>query len=247
MTESQPRQKQLASETRGADDYNSKWEKSWAAGLPPGSGFDASRSSPALLKLLRSNPEIASGKSVLIPGCGRGYDLATFLQAGARQAIGLELSPTAASEANAYLSSLPDFREEGQCYFGLANVHQGNFLAPLSQEVGCSLQGGADVGFDYTFLCALQRDMHSMWAASWAANIRPGGELVTLMFPVVERMTSSDVGAPWPLTLQRYSQLLLPEFELISMGKVPDGDSHPGREGREWMGRWRRAAAAANP
>ncbi|MEW5310344.1 MAG: hypothetical protein WDW38_002154 [Sanguina aurantia] len=244
MTESQPRLNQLASVTRGADEYNSRWENYWAAGLPPGSAFDASRSSPALLKLLRNNPEIASGKSVLIPGCGRGYDLATFLQAGARQATGLELSTTAAAEANAYLSSLPDFREGGQCYFGLANVRQGNFLQPLKDVVGCSLQGGADVGFDYTFLCALQRDMHSKWAASWAASIRPGGELVTLMFPIVEQMTSSDMGTPWPLTLERYSQLLLPEFELISMVKVPEGDSHPGREGREWMGRWRRAAAA---
>lgn len=143
--------------------------------------------------------------------CRRGYDLATFLQAGASNASGLELSPTAASDANAFLASLPDFQAEGQRFFGLASVHQGNFFDVLEQEgSSTSTQGAYDVGFDYTFLCAIQRDMHHLWASSWAATIKPGGELLTLMFPIAEQMTLSDVGPPWPLTVDLYSKLLLP-------------------------------------
>lgn len=131
------------------------------------------------------------------------------MQAGASKAIGLELSPTATADANTFLTSLPDFQEQGQRFFGLASVQQGDFFDVLKQE-GSSEQGGFDVGFDYTFLCALQRDMHHLWARSWAATIKPGGELITLMFPIAEQMTMSDTGPPWPLTVELYSQLLLP-------------------------------------
>lgn len=120
----------------------------------------------------------------------------------------MELSPTAIADATAYLTSLPDFQAEGR-FFGLASVQEGNFFDILKQDAP-SKDGMYDLGYDYTFLCALQRDMHRLWSASWAATIKPGGELLTLMFPVAEQMTLSDTGPPFPLTIDLYSQLLLP-------------------------------------
>lgn len=61
---------QAASVVQGAEEYNGRWEQIWATGLEPGAAFDASGSSPALIGLLRRDPAIASGKSVIIPGCG---------------------------------------------------------------------------------------------------------------------------------------------------------------------------------
>lgn len=53
-----------------AEEHNSRWEKLWATGLEPGAAFDMMGPSPALIKLLRTHPEIALGKSVFVPGCG---------------------------------------------------------------------------------------------------------------------------------------------------------------------------------
>lgn len=132
----------------------------------------------------------------------------------------MELSSTAIADATTYLASLPDFQSEGQRFFGLASVQKGNFFDILKQDAP-STGGGYDLGYDYTFLCALQRDMHRLWGASWAATIKPGGELLTLMFPVFDQMTLSDTGPPFPLTVDLYSQLLLPG-EISSIVKLKD-------------------------
>lgn len=39
-------------------------------------------------------------------------------------------------------------------------------------------------GYDYTFLCALHPSMRQRWAAAWARHLVPGGELVTMVYPV---------------------------------------------------------------
>lgn len=130
------------------------------------------------------------------------------MQAGAHTATGLELSATATLEANAYLASLPDFQQECQRYHGQASVRQGDFFDILNQGGSTAVQ--YQIGYDYTFLCALQRGMHQLWADSWSATIQPGGELITIMFPVVLPVSEADVGPPFPVTPELYSQLLTP-------------------------------------
>jgi hypothetical protein len=44
--------------------------------------FDVGGSSPVLHKLLDSGELDVKGKRVVIPGCGRGYDVVTFAKAG---------------------------------------------------------------------------------------------------------------------------------------------------------------------
>eukprot|EP00967_Tisochrysis_lutea_P008782 scaffold10515_cov17-Tisochrysis_lutea.AAC.1 len=60
-------------------------------------------SAPALIDLLSSGKCDVKDKSVLIPGCGRGYDNATFIRAGAKEAVGLEVAPAAKAAAEEYL------------------------------------------------------------------------------------------------------------------------------------------------
>jgi Thiopurine S-methyltransferase (TPMT) len=84
------------------EDYNSRWENHWKTG-PDGDGlkggqlFDAMKSSPALDSLIVGGTLDLSEKRVFVPGCGRGYDLVTFVKAGAKEALGLELAPSAVS------------------------------------------------------------------------------------------------------------------------------------------------------
>jgi len=83
------------------EEYNSRWEKNWKAG-PDGDGlkqgqlFDAAKSSAALDALiLDGSLGNLSEKRIIVPGCGRGYDLVTFVKAGAKEALGLEVAPSA--------------------------------------------------------------------------------------------------------------------------------------------------------
>ena len=46
------------------------------------------------------------------------------------------------------------------------------------------------------------------WAETWGRWLKPGGELVTLMFPVEPE---GREGPPWPVPLQLYDQLLPPQ------------------------------------
>ena len=64
------------------------------------------------------------------------------------------------------------------------------------------------------FLCALHPSMRARWAPAWARLLRPGGELVTLMFPLPPAAgdggaAAPEAGPPWPLTPQLYRDLLL--------------------------------------
>lgn len=50
-------------------------------------------------------------------------------------------------------------------------------------------------------------EMRQDWAAGWSKLLAPGGELVTMVYPVDPTMTT---GPPWPVTPELYKELLLP-------------------------------------
>jgi methyl halide transferase len=96
-----------------------------------------------------------------------------------------------------------------------------------------------DVGFDYTFFCALSPHMRAKWGPAWHRLLRPGGLLVTLIFPVDEDQNRQ--GPPWPVTPEMYKEALEPYgFTLRSLEKVPNELSHKGRGGREYLAVWER-------
>lgn len=235
---------QIASASSKSDnsmeEYNSRWEKNWKAG-PDGDGlkqgqlFDATKSSAALEALIADGSfglGNLSGKRIFVPGCGRGYDLVTFVKAGAKEVLGLELAPSAVSVASEYIQS------QLASQSSQATVIQGDFFTHKDES-----SQGYDVGYDYTFLCALMPEMRAKWGTSWHRVLRPGGFLVTLIFPVDSEMEQK--GPPWPVTPELYKGLLVGKdglFKLKSLEKVPDEQSHPGRAGKEYMAVWERQA-----
>ena len=115
-----------------------------------------------------------------------------------------------------------------------ATVLQGNFFTYTSPD-----GTGFDVGFDYTFFCALMPKMRDDWGPSWQRILRPGGLLITLIFPVDSSLEQS--GPPWPVNPPLYKQYLLKNgFALRSLEKVPEEQSIPKRAGKEWMAVWER-------
>lgn len=208
-------------------EYSKRWEeKFWGreGGLPQGEAFDAARSSPVLTKLLSSGEVDVKGLRAFVPGCGRGYDVVEFVRQGADVVAGLELAPTAQKEAALYLSEQLTEEESAK-----AQVYAGDFFKWQHHSTS-----SWDVGFDYTFMCALHPDMRSNWAAAWARHLGPGGLLICLAFPVVP--DDGQQGPPWPVSVELYKQLLLPQgFVCEREEAVPPELSHPNRDSKEWL------------
>ncbi|GAX79709.1 hypothetical protein CEUSTIGMA_g7150.t1 [Chlamydomonas eustigma] len=228
---SSKRDTKAAHEDVDLNQYSSRWEAMWSQGIVKGQAFDAGASSPALKNLLSSGKMHLKGLSTLVPGCGRGYDLVTFAAAGAASADGLELSASAVDNAQSYLNEIEAPELTAACH-----LHVGDFYKWQPES------GPYDVGYDYTFCCAMHPSQREDWAVTWSRLIKPGGTLITLIFPV-DSSRDPDVGPPFPLTPELYHKLLpAAGFECVSVEPVPPELSHNGREGKEYLGLWRRSA-----
>jgi len=193
------------------------WEKAWREGR---TGWDAGASAPALVELVERGV-LPTGRA-LVPGCGAGYDVFT-LASDAREVIGLDIAPTAAERFEA-------LREARGVPPAQARIVSADFFAFEADPF--------DVIFDYTFLCALDPSMRPQWAKKMDSLLADGGELVTLIFPAVAEPPLGQ-GPPFPLNPPDVRALLEPlGYEAVELHPV--ARSHPGREGKEHLARWRR-------
>jgi len=208
------------------DEYHSRWEGMWNKGLNPGQGFDAAKASGAFKSALETRLVDVKDKKCFVPGCGRGYDVFELVQHGALSVTGLEIAPSAITAANDYLqqSGVDPYR---------GKVIEGDFFDSTVTTPEY------DVGYDYTFFCALHPSMREDWAKAWARHIKPDGELVTLIFPV--EAEPRDSGPPFCVHPDAYSAVLTANgFLNTYLEKIPDEKSHAGREGKEWFAKWKR-------
>jgi len=192
------------------------WEEHWKTGHTP---WDAERSPPALLDLVSSGT-LPSGR-VLVPGCGAGYDVLTLTSAE-RAVTGLEVAPSA-------LPRFETLRAEAGVPAERATVHHADFFDWEPDAL-------FDLIWDYTFLCAIEPSEREAWAHRVDALLAPGGELVTLIFPVAD--WPAEDHPPYRMSPDLVSSLLSRRFQATLL--EPAARSHPGREGMEWLGRWRR-------
>ena len=152
-------------------------------------------------------------RTVLIPGCGNGYELACLADAG-WDATAIDFSPTAVSRARAQVGPWAGRVVEAD-FFAWQAPH------PL------------DLIYERAFLCAMPPALWPRVAARWAGLLAPGGELAGFFF-----FGSAPKGPPFGIARSALEELLMPHFELIEEGEVVD--SLPVFAGRErWMV-WRR-------
>ena len=196
-----------------------RWFDIWEGGLKPGERFDARSPSPALWKLIQED-KIPNGRA-LIPGCGRGYDVAA-LASPHRYALGIDIVDKAVDDANTYLQSLPDNVRPPT---GQGEVKVRNFFdLPTSK-----LEDKWNFVYDYTFLCALDPSIRKNWAAKMAELVHPNGELLTLVYPISE---TKEGGPPFRVSLQVVRELLEPVgFRSFQLEMLPPHLCHPGRDG----------------
>ena len=163
---------------------------------------------PALQQLIDTGALPARGRA-LVPGCGRGYAVAA-LASPTRHVLGLEISPSGAAVAKAQLA-------------GVCNVAVvvGDFFGPFldaSDPDPAVLAGRYDLIYDCTFLCALLPAQRALWPGRMRQLLRPGGVLVTDVFPVGTHTT----GPPFAMSPQLLRSLLEPAgFSCRSIAVVP--------------------------
>ena len=196
------------------------WQEAWAEKRTP---WDAGQS-PPILEALVAQDVLPHGHA-LVPGCGSGYDVLT-LASPERTVLGLDL----AEGARERFEKLRDSRGIPAEH---AAVRTGNFFEYDHDE-------RFDMVWDYTFLCAIEPEMRDRWVERMHEIIAPSGELVTLIFPVRsidERPPEDAEGPPYPMHPELVRELVEPRFECIELRAVTE--SNEGREGMEWLGRWR--------
>jgi SAM-dependent methyltransferase len=166
---------------------------------------------PAMLgDFLKTNPP--AGK-VLIPGCGTGYEVRAFHEAGWK-VTAIDFSPQAVKQARIELGGLSRF------------VILGDFF---KHDLG---EHRFDLIYERTFLCALPPHLWLAYVKRMAQLLRPGGRLVGLF---VYGETSNS--PPYPLSQAEADELFAADFCLLRC--LPVGDSLPLFAGMERWQEWR--------
>ncbi|KAJ4384822.1 hypothetical protein N0V86_000425 [Didymella sp. IMI 355093] len=149
-------------------------------------------------------------KKVLVPGCGKGYDVALFSAYG-YDAYGLEVSQHAGKAAEAYLASAGPGALEGEYAGKDGGVGKGKAVCLVGDFfddawVAQTGEGGFDVIYDNTFLCALPPSLRPKWAKRISNLLAPNGRLICLEFPT--HKPASSGGPPWSLPPTVHAELL---------------------------------------
>lgn len=79
--------------------------------------------------------------------------------------------------------------------------------------------------------------MRESWGRRMTEIVKPGGHLITLMYPI-DPARARDDGPPFPVDFEAYTSVLQESWDNI-LNVVPN-TSRPNHVGRERLGVWRR-------
>ncbi|KAJ3334157.1 hypothetical protein HDU76_008619 [Blyttiomyces sp. JEL0837] len=178
---------------------NPRWEKAWQENRTQ---WDNGKPHGALLSVLKAYEKDlfkSSPTRVLVPGCGRGYDVIHFSNVRPDViATGLDIAETGVKAAKEYADSVKADPER-------ARFEVQNFFELTSVE-------GYHIIYDITFLCALNPILRPSWGKKMAELVIPGGYLIALMFPL---RPADNEGPPFALSVEVYHELLDANFEEV--------------------------------
>lgn len=175
------------------------WNLFYAADNTP---WDLGRPHPELVARLADDPALGADSitDAFVPGCGTGHDAQALAQAG--------WNVTAIDFADIETDLAPPSR------FVQADV--------LEWDIP------TDLWFDHTLFCAISPDDRGRWGATARRVVRPGGMLISLVFPACKTI---DEGPPWPMSTEDVTVALGEAFSLII-------DDEARTAGRPWDSRW---------
>ncbi|XP_023640160.1 thiocyanate methyltransferase 1 isoform X1 [Capsella rubella] len=190
------------------------WEKCWEEEITP---WDQGRATPLIVHLV-DTCSLPLGRA-LVPGCGGGHDVVA-MASPERYVVGLDISESALTKANETYSSSP----------------KANYFSFVKEDVFTWRPNELfNLIFDYVFFCAIEPEMRSAWAKSMHELLKPGGELITLMYPITDHVG----GPPYKVDVSTYEDVLVPVgFKAVSIEENPN--AIPTRKGKEKLGRWKK-------
>ncbi|CAN6297081.1 unnamed protein product [Urochloa humidicola] len=145
------------------------WSRCWEEGVTP---WDLGQPTPAVVELVKSGTLPGGGATVLVPGCGAGYDVVALSGSG-RFVIGLDICETAVAKATKWSAAAAPAGDNGSLFTFVS----ADFFTWEPPEL-------FDLIFDYTFFCAFHPSMRPAWAKRMADLLKPDGELITLTLKV---------------------------------------------------------------
>ncbi len=196
------------------------WDERYRLGDTP---WEKGQAAPPLLEVInRFERDIWGDGAVLVPGCGLGHDVRALAGLGI-PALGLDLSPLAVEMAREF----PVVR--GELY------EVGNFLDP-----GWGSNRKFSAMWEHTCFCAIDPAQRQAYAEAAGRLLVDGGVLVGVFFLTPFDPGEDHEGPPFATTIEELDERFAPWFERFG-GWVPER-AYPGREGREWIGLFRKVS-----
>lgn len=181
-------------------------------------------------------------KKALVPGCGRGYDVLSLASLG-YDTFGLDGSENAILAArkleaeeiscgsDAYRLRDP-LVGKGKVQFIVGDFFHEDFLTAITTNttthgdsndtVPPTTEEKFDLIFDYTFLCALPRELRPTWAKRMSELLAPDGFLVCLEWPL--QKSPKEGGPPHGLSAELYEELLRKPGQEVEYDDDDDDD-----------------------
>ncbi len=201
----------------------SHWDQRYRQGAD---GWELGRPAPPLERFLRSHPLAPQPPGiVLVPGCGRGHEVALLEELGFT-AIGLDFSGEAVAEARArHGPERPSLR-----------WLQADLFDRLALEAAGLTPGSLSGIVEHTCFCAIDPVRRADYLATVCRLMAPGGWLLGLFW-----CHGKPGGPPWGsepevVEAQWRRAGLVPELWEPATGSVEQRQD-------EWLGLWRRPAA----
>ena len=189
------------------------WEQRYRVGDIP---WDKGAPAPPLLEWF-SKRGVMRG-SVLVPGCGLGYDVRAIAAASPEaRVVGLDLAPSALVQARQFPLAGTERYEQADLF-----------------HLPVELTNRFDWVFEHTCFCAIQIADRPKYVGSVVEALRAHGLLLAVFFlrPWIEGETPPEGGGPpFGVSREELDRLFGPHFELVE--ELEPLTAYPGREGRE--------------
>jgi len=192
------------------DEKYQKGEAFWDKGAP----------APAMKQYLSRH---AVRGRALVPGCGRGHEVALAVEHGL-DATGLDIAPTGVAEARAKYPHLAE------------RFVTGNLFDPPEE-----MRGAYDVVLEHTCMSALPPTLRADYRRGIDLTLRRGGLLIGVWF-INPALDPGELGPPFPFSVADLTALFAEGYDIVE-DYVPDV-AFPGREGREQVRVLRRVAGS---
>jgi SAM-dependent methyltransferase len=196
------------------------WEQRYQTGDTP---WDKGGPHPALAALI---PLPVPAATILVPGCGLGYDLAAWAtQPGVRKVVGLDLAESAVAAARARLAGIANTTVEAGDLFALPPDHRGAY----------------DLVWEHTCYCAIDPSQRTAYVNAVADALCPGGHLLAVFYlrPWDTPEENATAGPPFACSTEELDRRFAPRFATVWAKDAPA--TYPGREGREQLRLLRRS------